>query len=132
MAWDCTIHILGRLYVRYVPVLRDSLLVKRRTRDPKVASSNPGRSGWKIFLFIVKFVCGLLFGVRFSPVLPQWHVKHPGHSTKKCRRQVSPNVHTALTQRSRSGLTMPLSRHSVRIYQETASGNIRPLQELKN
>ena len=30
----------------------------------------------------VNFVCGLLFGVRSTPVLQQWHVKDPGHSAK--------------------------------------------------
>ena len=36
---------------------RRSLLVERRTRDRKVASSNPGRSGGRIFFFRVDFVC---------------------------------------------------------------------------
>ena len=36
----------------------------RRTRDRKVASSNPGFSS-------VNFVCGLLFGVCLTPVLSQ-------------------------------------------------------------
>ena len=31
-----------------------------------------------------------LFGVRSTPVLPQWHLKDPGHSAKKCRWQVTP------------------------------------------
>ena len=35
----------------------DSLLVQRRTRDRKVASSNPGRSGGRIFFFRVNFLC---------------------------------------------------------------------------
>ena len=31
----------------------------------------------------------------FHPVLPQWHVKDPGHSAKKCRWQITPkHVHT--------------------------------------
>ena len=54
---------------------RDSLVVKRRTRDRKVASSNPGRSGGNFFFYRVDFVCRVLFGVLSSPVLPQWHVK---------------------------------------------------------
>ena len=57
-----------------------ALLRERRTRDRKVASSNPGRSGWRIFFSKVNFVCWLLFGVLSTPVLPQWHVKDPGHS----------------------------------------------------
>ena len=35
-------------------------------------------------------LCDDLFGVRSTPVLPQWHVKDPGHSAKKCRWQVTP------------------------------------------
>ena len=47
------------------------------------------------------------------PVLPQWHIKDPGHSAKSASGRLHLNTHTPLTQRSRSGLTMPLSRHSV-------------------
>ena len=36
---------------------RNSLLVERWTRDRKVASSNPWRSGGRIFFFRVDFVC---------------------------------------------------------------------------
>ena len=54
-----------------------------------------------------------LFGVRSTPVLAQWHVKDPGHSAKSEGGRLHLNTHTLLTQRSRSGLTMPLSRHSV-------------------
>ena len=56
--------------------------LERRSRDRKVASSNPGRSSRRIFFSRVNFVCWLLFGVRSTPVLPQWHVKDPGHSAK--------------------------------------------------
>ena len=35
----------------------DSLLVERRTRDRKVVSSNPGRSGGRIFFSRVNLVC---------------------------------------------------------------------------
>ena len=52
------------------------------TRDRKVASLNPSRSGRRIFFSRVNFVCWLLFGVCSTPVLPQWHVKDPGHSAK--------------------------------------------------
>ena len=61
----------------------------------------------------------LLFSVRFTPVLPQWRVKDPGHSIKSAGGRFYLNTHTPLTQRSRSGLTMPMSRHSV----GTLSGN---------
>ena len=69
---------------------RDSVLEERRTRDRKVASSNPGRSSGRIFFSRLNFVCWLSFGVRSTPVLPQWHVKDPGNSAKKSRWQVPP------------------------------------------
>ena len=99
--------------------------LERQTRDRKVASSNPGRSGGRIFFSRVKFVCCLLFGVRSTPVLPQWHVKDPGHSAESAGGRLHLNTHTPLTQRSRSGLTKPLSRHSVGTYPETYSHTIR-------
>ena len=63
----------------------------------------------------------LLFGVRSTPVLPQWHVKDPGYSAKSAGGRLHLYMHTPLTQRSRSGLTMPPSKHSVGTYQETIS-----------
>ena len=95
--------------------------LERRTRDRKVASSNPSRSSEIIFFSRVNFVCWLLFRVRSIPVLPQWHVKSPGHSAKSAGGRLHLNTHTPLTQRSQSGLTMPLSKHSVGTYQETSS-----------
>ena len=56
-----------------------------------------------------------------TPVLPQWHVKDPDHSAKSAGGRLHLNTHTSSTQRSRSGLTMPLFRHSVAIYPETSS-----------
>ena len=51
-------------------------------------------------------------------VLPQWHVKDPCHSAKSAGGRLHLNMHTPLTQRSWSGLTMLLSRHSVGTYPE--------------
>ena len=51
-------------------------------------------------------------------VLPLWPVKDPGHSAKSAGNRLDLNTHTPLTQRSRSGLVMPLSRHSVGNYLE--------------
>ena len=62
-----------------------------------------------------------LFGVRSNPVLPQWHVKDPGHFAKSAGGRLHLNTDTPLTQSSRSGLTMPLSRHGVGIDPETSS-----------
>ena len=39
-------------------------------------------SGERIFFSRLSSICWLLFGVRSIPVLPQWHVKDPGNSTK--------------------------------------------------
>ena len=35
------------------------------------------------------FCADSYFGIRSTPVLPQEHVKNPGHSAKKCRWQVT-------------------------------------------
>ena len=98
-----------------------SLLVGRRTRDRKVASSNPGRNGGRMFFSRVNFVCFLSFGVRSTPVLPQWHVKDPGHSAKSAGDRLHLNTQTPSTQRSRTGLSMPLYRHGVETSPETTS-----------
>ena len=63
----------------------------------------------------------LLSDVRSIPVLPQWHVKDPSHSAESAGGRFHLNTHTPLTQRSRSGLTMPLCKHCVGIYEETSS-----------
>ena len=52
-----------------------------------------------------------------QPLLPQWHVKDPGHSAKSASGRLHLNMHKPVTQRSWSGLTMPLSGHSVGTYQ---------------
>ena len=62
-----------------------------------------------------------LLGVHSTPELPQWHVKDPEYSAKSAFSRFHLNTHTPLTQRSRSGLTMPLSRRSEGTYQETRS-----------
>ena len=64
--------------------------LERRARHRKVASSNPGRSGGRIFLSRVNFVCWLLFGVRSTPSLPQWHAKDFGHSAKSADGRLPP------------------------------------------
>ena len=64
------------------------------------------------------FVSLLLFGVRSKLVLLLWHVKDPGHSAQSAGGRLHLNMHTLLIQRRRSGLTMPLSRHSVGTYPE--------------
>ena len=97
------------------------MFVECRTRDWKIASSNLGRSGGRIFFSTVNFVCWLLFGVCSFPVLLQWHVKDPGHFAKSAGGRLHLNTHSPLTQWSWSGLTMLLFRQSVRTYPETSS-----------
>ena len=92
---------LGKAEKTHTSEVEIAQLVERRTRDRKVVRSNPSRSGGRIFFSSVHFLCWLLLAVRSTSVLPQWHVKDPGHSAK---------THASLTQWSRSGLTM-LSRH---------------------
>ena len=100
-----------------------------RTRDQKVASSKSGRSGGRIFFFRDNFVCWLFFGVRSTPVLPQWHVKNLGHFAKSADGRLHLSTRTLLTKRSRRGSTM-LSRHIRGTYQgneltRNSSGNVR-------
>ena len=54
-------------------------------------------------------------------MLPQWNVKDLGHSAKSSSGRLHLNTHTSLTQGNRSGLTMPLCRHSVGTYLEKSS-----------
>ena len=49
------VHFVCNRNLRFVEV--DSFLVEHRIRDPKLASSNPGRSGGRIFFFRISFVC---------------------------------------------------------------------------
>ena len=92
-----------------------------RDHDRKVASSNPWRSGGRIFFSRVNFVCWLLFGVCFTPVLLQWHVKDPSHSAKIAGGRLHINTLTPLTQQNLCWLTVPLFRQSVGTYPETSS-----------
>ena len=88
-----------------LPVSGDGLLVECWTRDWKVASFRPGRSGGRIFSSRVNFLCWQSFSVCSTPMLPQWHVKDPSHSAKSAGGRLQLNIHTPLTQESQSGLT---------------------------
>ena len=81
--------------------LNNGLLIECQTHDLDVVSSNPGRSGRKIFFSRVNFVYWPLLCVHFTPVLLQWHVKNPDHSAKSAG-----GMHTPLTQQIWNGLTM--------------------------
>ena len=85
------------------------------------ASSNPGRSGWRIFFSRVNFVCWLLFGVHSTPVLLQWHVKDPGHSAKSAVWQVTPKHAYTLDPTKSEWADYAASKRSVGTYPETSS-----------
>ena len=105
--------------------------LERQTCDRKVASSNPGWSGGRIFFSRVNFVCRLLFGVRSTPVpVTAVALKRPRSFRQSAGGRLHLNTHTSLTQRSRNGLTV-LSRHNVGSYQGNeltrhSSENTRP------
>ena len=78
--------------------------LERRTGDRRVASSNPSRKGGRIFFSRINVVCWLLFAVRSTPVLSQWHARDRGHSAKSAGGRCHLNMHTLLTRQGRSGL----------------------------
>ena len=98
--WKCSLFIYGSW---------DSV-IEHRTHDWKLVNSILAGAVGEIFSSRVNFVCWLLFGIRSIPLLPQWHVKDPSHSAKNAGGRLHLNTHTPLTQRSRSGLTMPYRR----------------------
>ena len=83
--------------------------------------SNTSKNGRRIFFSRVNFICWLLFSCHSIPVLLQWHVKDRSHSAKSASGRLHLNMHTLMTERSQSGLTTPLSRHSVGTYPEASS-----------
>ena len=63
-----------------------------------------------------------LIRCAFHPCVTAVAGKRPRSFCQKCRWQVTPkHAYTPFTQQSWSGLTMPLSRHSLGIYQEVSS-----------
>ena len=99
----------------------ESLLVRALDSWSKGCEFESWQEGWVNFFSRDNFVCWLLFSACSSPMLPQWHVKDPSHSAKTAGGRLHLSMHTMLTQQSRSGLTMLLSRHSVGTYQEMSS-----------
>ena len=64
-------------------------LLERRTRDWKVAGSNPCRSGGIIFFSDVNFLCWLLFRYPFHPRVTAVARKRSRSFCQKCRWQVT-------------------------------------------
>ena len=68
-------------------------MAERRIRDRKVAGSSPGRSGGRFFFFPMSIFCAdSYFDIRYTPVLPQKHVKDPGHSAKCAGSMLQLNI----------------------------------------
>ena len=63
--------------------------LERRTRDRKVAGSNPRRSGGRIFFFRVNFLCWLLFRYPFHPRVTAVARKRSRSFCQKCRWPVT-------------------------------------------
>ena len=63
--------------------------LERRTRDWKVAGSNPGRSGGRIFFSRANFLCWLLFRYPFHPRVTTVARKRSRSFCQKCRWQVT-------------------------------------------
>ena len=63
--------------------------LERRTRDWKVASSNPRRNGGIIFISRVDFLCWLLFRYPFHPCVTAVARKRSRSFCQTCRWQVT-------------------------------------------
>ena len=63
--------------------------LERRTRDWKVAGSNPCWNGGRIFFSRVDFLCWLLFRYPFHPRVTTVARKRPRSFCQKCRWQVT-------------------------------------------
>lgn len=49
------------------------------------------------------------FSIRYTPMLPQWHVKGPGHCEKSRGGNLQPNTHTPYLSQRELTLTRYLS-----------------------
>ena len=110
------------IYISYEAGL--ACWLEHRTRGRKVASSNPGRAARELS-FPESTLCADSFGVRSTPMLLQWHIKDPGHSAKSAGGRLYLNTHAPLIRQNRSGLTTPLSGHSMGTYCQGTLGHGR-------
>ena len=124
---QCTV-VLDRIKARAGS--RDSLLVRAPDSWSKGREFESRQKRRENFLLQSQLCVLTLIRCPFHSRVTAAARKRPRSFWQKCRWQVNLNTHTPLTQRSRSGMTMPLSRNSVGTYPETnshnLSGNIRP------
>ena len=88
-------HVLHKSSVHYIISLafsgsQDNLLIECWAHDWKVVSSNPGRSGGRIFFSRVNFACWLLLRVRSTPRVTIVAHKRPQSFCQKCWWQTAP------------------------------------------
>ena len=88
--------------------------LERRTRDRKVAGSNPCWSGGRIFFSRVNFLCWLLFRYPFHPRVTAVACKRPQSSCQKHRLQL--NTHTPYV----CGFAWTDTVHGCMVYTERA------------
>ena len=67
----------------------DGSVVERRTRDRRFAGSSPGRSGGRIFLSRVNFMCRLSFPYPFHPCVTAVARKRSRSFFQRCRLQLN-------------------------------------------
>ena len=79
--------------------------LERRSRDGKVAGSNPGRRGRWNFFSGVNFLCWLLFWYPFLPSVTAVARKRSRSFRQKCRWQVTAVHACILRKRSEFGYT---------------------------
>ena len=84
-----SLHYLGREH---------SSVVERQTRDRNVPGFIPNRSGRRFLFSQLTFYADFYFRILSTPIIPQWHVKDPGHSTKSADGRLHLNMHAPLTQ----------------------------------
>ena len=68
--------------------------LQRQTGDREVPGSSLRRSGGRIFFSILTFCADSYFGICSISVLPQSHVKDPGHSAKSASGSLPLSKHT--------------------------------------
>ena len=100
---------------------QDSLLVRALASWSEGCKFKFWQERQENFLLQCQLCVLTLIQCPFHPRVTAVVHKRPWSFSQKCRWQVNLNTHTLLTQQTRIGLTMLLSRHSVGTYQETSS-----------
>ena len=77
------------LFLQFMNGEQDSSVVKCQISDQKVLGLSPGRSGGRIFYFMVNFLRSLLFWGLFHPCVTVVAGKRFGSFCQKCRGQVT-------------------------------------------